>query len=377
MNIYLVMTKSYKNILLALPWYHHKLHQGASQFAAKNRWHLDASWSRFGFSPSHWNGDGIITQTPYLKEYRDFLETQNIPIVTLSPETYRNSPCVYDPSDYIAKVAYDYFRSKGFINFASYSIGIGSHSREDEFAKILKKKKHSFTRINITKTLSLAERCAFIKEQLAELPKPVAVFTGNDELGAEFILATVQAGYHIPQEVAILGVHNDDLTCQSSIVGLSSIDCGLDKIAFEGAKILEKLMNGEDVPKVTLIKSAKVITRASTEVIATDNPKLHTALSFIQNNFQKGISIKDIAEEAGLSVSGLQYLFKEKLDFSPMKEVNRLKLKHAKSLLSSKAWSVDVIAKESGFKTSRNFYHVFQQEEGLSPDAYRKKLQDI
>lgn len=99
------------------------------------------------------------------------------------------------------------------------------------------------------------------------------------------------------------------------------------------------------------------------------------ALSFIHSNFQSDISIEDIAKAGALSISGLQYLFKAKLDTTPLKEVTRVRLNHARNLLLNKHWPVEMIAKESGFHTVRNFYRAFQNKEDMSPDAYRKKYQ--
>ena len=67
-----------KNILMALPWYHHKLHKGISRFAAERNWHLNAEWRRYRSRPNDWCGDGIITQGIAEKEFVEFIKTQKL-----------------------------------------------------------------------------------------------------------------------------------------------------------------------------------------------------------------------------------------------------------------------------------------------------------
>jgi len=367
--------------MFALPWYHHRIHLGASHYAAEQGWHLHSAWSRFRSYPDNWFGDGMLTQTfgqrSIYDEFRRFMkEHPNLPTVTISPVPVKpGSPCVFDPSDYIAQVAYDYFSQKGFSHFATYDAGKDAHSRTAEFRAILERMNKSCYSVSPLGDTTLSNRFELLAKELSKLPKPIAFLTPTDDIGAELILAAKMAGFKVPHEIAVLGVHNDELVCESTVVPLSSIDCGLEQMGYEAAKILDKLMAGEEVPPVTHIKCAKVVTRASTNTLAIDNPKVLDALEFIHSNFQREISIEDIAKAGALSVSGLQYLFKTKLSVSPLKEVTRMRLNHARNLLLNKHWPVEMIAKDSGFHTVRNFYRAFQKKEGMSPDAYRKKYQ--
>lgn len=364
----------FQKILMAMPWYHHKTHKGISRFAAEHNWHVNASWSRFRIFPGGWLGDGIITQRFAAKELGDFIVEHNVPIVTISPTPIIDgSPCVYDPASYIAQTAYDYFAHKGFNHFATYECGDDSHSRTFEFRKIANSKGKDCYQLQTTEPLSLDERTDFLIKKLTELPKPVALFCASDEIAAEVIMAAAEGGIDVPHEVSILGVHNDELTCESTTISLSSIDCGLEQMGYEAASVLNKMINGEDYPLEVQVKYAKVVTRASTDTLAVTNVKVRRALQFIHNNFQHQVSLEQIAQSASASVSSIRQLFQKYLLISPIKELNRVRLNHAKNLLLNHQWSIDLIAKESGFGSNRNLYRAFEREEQLSPDAYRKR----
>lgn len=359
------------DILLLFSWYHHKIHKGIVRFAAENHWHIQADWSRFGYESSNWSGNGLIIQNPMKEEYKSFFESKRkLPHVSISPYADQQTPKVFDPADYVAQIAYDYFKGRGFCHFATFGDISGGHGRLEEFAKIMENTQSSYSHLNHQSENDLINN-------LRKLPKPVAIFTPYDKAGSDLIYVALKGGLKIPHEIAVLGVHNDELTCEASLVPLSSIDCGLEQMGYQAAELLQKLQNGAQVPLINHIKCAQVVTRESTDTLAIDNPKLLNALNFIQQNFKHTIAIEDIANAASISVSGLQYLFKSKLGYSPMKEVTRLRMNHAKNLLLSKNWPVELIAKESGFGTNRNLYRAFEKKEELSPDAYRKRYQSL
>lgn len=365
----------FRHVLLALPWYHHKIHKGVSRYASEHNWHVDAEGTRLQSYSSVWEGDGIITQVPRDELMKNLIESYDLPTVNISPIfTGENIPNIYDPNDHIARTAFDYFLGRGFCRFTTFQRSHFLHGRLDEFHKIVAKNSLTCEQLVYEGENNSRNRCQWLMQELPKLPKPTALFVESDDIGAEVIFAAVQAGIKVPEDLAVLGVHNDDLVCEATAVSLSSIDCGLEQMGYEAARVLDSMMKGEPAPKEqVLIRCAKVITRASTDIMAIDNPKIRAALLFIRENYKHQIAIKDVAEVASLSVSGLQYLLNSHLGISPAKEITRVRLDHARHMLLTTHWSIDMVSSESGFQTARNFYRVFSQKEGISPDAFRKK----
>lgn len=95
---------------------------------------------------------------------------------------------------------------------------------------------------------------------------------------------------------------------------------------------------------------------------------------YIQENFDKDISLTDIAEHFELSESYISKLMKNSLDVNFKTYVNKLKVKKAKELLNRKTYKVSDIAAMVGCNNANTFIRIFKQYEGVSPGEYMKSL---
>ena len=64
---------------------------------------------------------------------------------------------------------------------------------------------------------------------LESLPKPVAILCIYDIRGQEIAMACQRLGINVPNEVAIVGVDNNEMTCQMCTPPLSSVDIHIEK----------------------------------------------------------------------------------------------------------------------------------------------------
>lgn len=68
-----------------------------------------------------------------------------------------------------------------------------------------------------------------------------------------------------------MGVDNDAVFCDLSEPPLSSIDQDLERIGYEAAALLERLMRGDSPPaEPVFVPPRAVVTRRSTDAIAID-----------------------------------------------------------------------------------------------------------
>jgi LacI family transcriptional regulator len=216
----------------------------------------------------------------------------------------------------------------------------------------------------------------FILSQLDKLPRPLAVFAGQDNLGVTLIEICERNGIHIPDEVAVLGVDNIEFLCKCLMVPLSSVDTRLEKLGYEAAHQLNRLLNKEitknEPPQI--IRPHGVICRQSTDVLAVEHPAVIKALQFTKSNFQNPITLEDVAEYAGMSKRGMEKAFQKYLGRSPAAELRRVRLDNAKRMLTETNCKIEAIAVDCGYSNSSNLSFAFNKETGMSPRTYRNNF---
>lgn len=108
-----------------------------------------------------------------------------------------------------------------------------------------------------------------------------------------------------------------------------------------------------------------------------ENSTASNIFMYIHENFDKDISLTDIANHFGLSESYISKLFKSSLDINFKTYVNKLKIKKAKELLSQGNYKVNEVATIIGCNNANTFIRIFKQYEGVSPGEYVKSINKL
>jgi LacI family transcriptional regulator len=214
-----------------------------------------------------------------------------------------------------------------------------------------------------------------VRPWLRALPKPVAIFTPSAARGFELLEVCRQLRLVVPHEVAVLGVDNDELLCDLATPPLSAIRTANERIGFEAAALLARLMDGEPPPAgPILVPPGEVVMRQSTDVLAVHDPALERALRFIRANLARYVQIAEVAAAAGVSRRVLERKFREVVGLSPLKEIRRLRVARAQQLLVETHLPMPAIAEQCGFPTPEMLTDVFRQQMGTPPTAYRREF---
>ncbi len=220
------------------------------------------------------------------------------------------------------------------------------------------------------------DECPDLSAWLASLPKPIGLMTCNDDRSQHIAMACKMSGIQIPDEVAVLGVDNDELVCNLSYPRLSSIALDTKKAGYEAAVLLDRLMTGQSSnhgSQQLVIHPLYVVTRQSTDILAVEDPEVAAAIRFIREHHAATLQINDIAEAAGLSCRTLQYRFRRLLGCSVRDQIKRTRIDQATHLLMDTNLSIAEIARTLGYPYVRSMTRWFKQEVGMSPLAYRSK----
>lgn len=110
--------------------------------------------------------------------------------------------------------------------------------------------------------------------------------------------------------------------------------------------------------------------------IKNKSPKLkqliHASVSYINNNFERSLSLGDIAKYVFLSPSYFSRAFKEEMNVSPISYLLKVRIERSKELLADSDQKVGHIALSIGFSNQQRFNELFKKHTGMTPLQYRK-----
>jgi LacI family transcriptional regulator len=207
---------------------------------------------------------------------------------------------------------------------------------------------------------------------LKALPKPVGIMACYDIRGQEVLDVCRAVGLRVPEDVAVIGQHNDELLCELCDPPLSSVIPNARRVGFEAAEMLGRMMRGGLLDQTRIeIPPVGIATRQSTDLVAVSDARLALAMHFIRKHAYEVINVEDIARAAGISRSLLERKFREAFGRSPWDQVTQLRLRKAEQLLTQTRLSIAEIAERSGFGTQEYFSAAFRKLTGTSPRSAR------
>jgi LacI family transcriptional regulator len=330
-----------------------------------------------------WEGDGIIADFDDPAIAR--LVTQSrLPVVGFGGGygwyVEGAIPYFYTNNKAIATLAANHLLDRGFKHFAycGYArspINGWSQEREDVFVKYIKKRAGScavfqdFQRSN--HNWAAVQRS--LGEWLRKLPKPLGVMAANDNRGRQVLEACRTYKLAVPDDVAVIGVDNDELLCRLSSPPLSSVEQGARRLGYAAAALLDRIMQGRNPRRRHLvIDPTSVVTRQSTDVLAIDDPKVAQAMAFIRDHASDGIKVRQVVGAVAISRSGLETRFASALGYTIRTAIRHTQLERAKRLVSDTDMPLKQVASETGFRSVQHMTTLFLKAFGQTPGKHRR-----
>jgi LacI family transcriptional regulator len=330
-----------------------------------------------------WKGDGILARI----ENRRMAETvlkAGVPTVNLRHTLPGlDLPFIGADNLAIARHAAQHLLERGFRQFAFCGIPRGKHPAMDlrcaHFQQIIEK---AGARCDVFLRAARHNRPweheqKKLADWLRSLSKPVGVMACNDDRGLEVLDACRRAGILVPDEMAVIGVENDEHLCNLAIPPLTSIDMNAERIGYEGAALLERLMAGRRPPsRPRQVAPRGIITRRSTDVLAVEDPDIARALRFIRENACRGIRTVDVLAHVSVSRASLAPRFKRLFGEDGRtihREIQRVQIERVKELLSTTDMPIKQISQAAGFRYVQYMTRLFRRTTGHTPARFRRR----
>jgi LacI family transcriptional regulator len=277
-------------------------------------------------------------------------------------------------------MAADYFISKGFTNFGffGYNGVCWSDERCAAFrARIEKNSKgggsfYMYDGQNIDNMWYYDQ--SELTEWLISLPKPIAIMACDDNQGNMLLQACELCGIHVPFDVAIIGVDNDEILCNMSNPSMSTINVDIERGGADAAAMAERMVKdpsykGEDV----VLEPLTVVERLSSSVFATNDKEVLMALRFIHANLDSKIMVTDVLDNVPMSRRLLEHRFKKMTGMTIYNYISIQRIERFAQLLISSNDSIsDIAAKMDEFDT-KGISRRFKDLKGCTPSEFRKK----
>ena len=333
---------------------------------------------------AEWNPHGIIAHLDDARVAKRIVKLGKPIVDTGCVLTGLGVPVVDVDHAAVARLAAEYFLSRGYQHFGYFGSRLAHYSqlRLASFHEAIAKAGLEVGSCHVEYLPRLPDQTSWkkvnvqVRNWLRKLAKPVAVLADHDVAAHDLANMCQLLNLRVPDDVAILGVDDDELECQLAFPPISSVAIPAQRIGYEAARLLDRMLSGKRPLKETIyLPPVRVVTRHSTSMFAVDEPMITAALHYIRNHLAEPLRVSTIAAALTVRRRALEQRFRMLLGRSVLDEIHRARVERAKGLLATTDLLVSQVAEQSGFSTPQRMATVFRKMTGVAPGDYRRQAQ--
>lgn len=323
-------------------------------------------------------GRGVIAHASVPEHYQTFRRA-GLLHVTVGPPC-EHGPAVGVDEAAVADLAAEHLIDLGLKQFAF--VGhrdwpIADHRRA-QFDAALTRRGFAPARFFTGRLFGRRQRASFerrIDPWLSRLPTPTGILGVGDLLGFEVITAASRIGRHVPDELAVIGIDNDDLLGQLADVPLTSIDQSSFTIGYEAARMMDHLLdNPTRRPADIQLPPAGVIPRASTDRVASRDSQVAAALGLIRDHAHEPIDVAWVVRQLPIARRTLERRFKQHVGRTVLEQIHKMRFERACAMLAETDAPLEAVARQTGFANARWLADSFRRSMRITPTAYRARF---
>lgn len=204
---------------------------------------------------------------------------------------------------------------------------------------------------------------------LGAQPRPLGVLAATDAYAAHTISAARIAGLAVPDDVAVIGIDNEEELCEATSPTLSTVEPDFRAAGRLAAEALADMIAGKP-PARLVYPPLGLRRRGSTSRFARPDADVSRAVELIRREACRGLSARDVVAGFSCGRRMAEIRFRTLTGRSMLEEIRAVRLARARELLAKGRLSVDAIASFCGYKSVAAFSVFFKSETGVSPSAY-------
>ena len=207
---------------------------------------------------------------------------------------------------------------------------------------------------------------------LAGLSRPAGVFAACDRLARWIVQTAGETGLSVPNDLAVLGVDNEDIICTHARPTLSSLQPDFTALGYEAARLLDRLLATGKPPATEIrVGGIRLVERESTAPAYSAAFLVAQAKDRIRHGPDRNPHVADVARALGVSRRLLDLRFREATGETVLDFMRREKLAQAKRLLAETDMPVGAVCEACGFRSVNHLKRIFRAETGFSMRAWR------
>jgi LacI family transcriptional regulator len=216
----------------------------------------------------------------------------------------------------------------------------------------------------------IEQLCRWLESQAV----PVGVLACDDTHARLVIDACRRVGRRVPEEVAVIGVGNDDLLCEAAVPPLSSIDPGFFQLGSAAAATLDAILRprrGRAVQTRVEVAAVGPVSRRSTDMLAIDDEQVAEAVRIVRGRPAADITVDVLALQLGLSRSTLEQRFRRAVGCSVHDEIVRSRLAELRRIIGDPQLTMKQVAMACGFGSVSYMTTFLKKHLGMTPGQLR------
>lgn len=221
-----------------------------------------------------------------------------------------------------------------------------------------------------------------LKKAIAALPKPCGILGANDDCAIKAFHAAATAGCGVPDEVAVVGIDNDEILCESVSPGLTSTEPDFQGAGYRLAQMLAEEIERKKAkekrngpPPTEKYGPLRLVRRGSSAASAITSPSVRRAREYIRRTAcRPDIRLDDVIAVMNCSRRLGTLRFKKETGHTILQEIHDHRFEKARDLLAGTDLPIAMIVAQCGYRSDSFVKRMFLARTGMTMRGFRHSM---